>query len=141
TESKMRKFDGSRTKQPDFVVSVNHQSRATNVIYVGEVTGPAEKNNVYKNCLDLMRIGIFMKDCFDSAISQEADIRILGFQCIAYKIDFYVFDLKAPGLYTMSHIAQISVPATIKDIYPFIDELYILLNMRALLFKSYDTLI
>ncbi|RGB42693.1 hypothetical protein C1646_682536 [Rhizophagus diaphanus] len=59
TEIKLRKFDGSRTKQPDFVVSVNYQSRATNVIYVGEVTGPSEKTNVYKYCLDLIRVGIF----------------------------------------------------------------------------------
>ncbi|PKK61061.1 hypothetical protein RhiirC2_870715 [Rhizophagus irregularis] len=93
TESKIRKFDGSRTKQPDFVVSMNYQSRATNVIYVGEVTGLSEKNNVYKNCLDLVRIGIFMKDCIDSAILQGAGIKILGFQCIAYSMDFYVLDL------------------------------------------------
>ncbi|CAG8459742.1 7649_t:CDS:2 [Paraglomus occultum] len=108
TESKVRKFDGSRTKQPDFVISVNYQSRATNVVFVGEVTGPADQHNVYKNCLDLVRIGVFMKDCVDAAISREAGIKILGFQCIAYKIDFYVLDLRAQGLYTMSHIAQIS---------------------------------
>ncbi|CAG8535744.1 11165_t:CDS:2 [Funneliformis caledonium] len=63
SESKVRKFDGLRAKQPDFVVSVNYQSQSANVIYVGEVTGPAEKNNVFKNHLDLIRIGIFMKDC------------------------------------------------------------------------------
>ncbi|CAG8771314.1 17296_t:CDS:2, partial [Cetraspora pellucida] len=106
TESKVRKFDGSRTKQPDFVVSVNYQSRATNVIFVGEVTGPTEKNNVYKNCLDLFRIGVFMKDCIDSEISQG-----------------------------------ISVPATIKDICSFIDELYILLNLRSILYESYNAFV
>ncbi|CAG8768546.1 18483_t:CDS:2, partial [Gigaspora margarita] len=137
TESKARKFDGSRTKQPDFVVSVNYQSRATNVIFVGEVTGPAEKNNVYKNCLDLIRIGVFMKDCIDSAISQGVDNKILGFQCIAYKIDFYVLDINGEGLY----IAQISVPATMKDICSFIDELHILLNLRGILYESYDAFV
>ncbi|CAG8714677.1 9400_t:CDS:2, partial [Funneliformis caledonium] len=81
-------------KQPDFVVSVNYQSRASNVIYVGEVTGPSEQGNVYKNCLDLVRIGIFMKDCMDSAVSQGAEIKILGFQCIAYRIDFYMLNLR-----------------------------------------------
>ncbi|RGB22392.1 hypothetical protein C1646_776154 [Rhizophagus diaphanus] len=141
TESKIRKLDGSRTKQPDFVVSMNYQSRATNVIYVGEVSGPSEKNNVYKNCLDLVRIGIFMKDCIDSAISQGAGIKILGFQCIAYSVDFYVLDLNGEGLYTMNHIAQISIPETIKGLFAFIDELHILLNIRDILVKSYDVLI
>ncbi|CAG8657091.1 13248_t:CDS:2, partial [Funneliformis caledonium] len=140
-ESKIRKFDGSRTKQPDFVVSLNYQSRAKNVIYVGEVTGPSEKNNVYKNCLDLIRIGIFMKDCIDSAILQGAGIKILGFQCIAYKLDFYVLDLNGEGLYTMNHIAQISIPETVKGLFTFIDELHILLNIRDILMKSYDVFI
>uniref|UniRef100_U9SJZ3 Uncharacterized protein n=1 Tax=Rhizophagus irregularis (strain DAOM 181602 / DAOM 197198 / MUCL 43194) TaxID=747089 RepID=U9SJZ3_RHIID len=28
SESKVRKFDGSRAKQPDFVISVNYQSQS-----------------------------------------------------------------------------------------------------------------
>jgi hypothetical protein len=111
------------------------------VIYVGEVTGPSEQRNVYKNCLDLIRVGIFMKDCMDSAVSQRAEIKILGFQCIAYKIDFYMLDLRGDGLYMMNHIAQISVPATVKDIYILIDEIHILLNLRAILLESCDTLV
>lgn len=31
-----------------------------------------------------------MKDCVDSV----TEIKILGFQCVGYKIDFYVLDLK-----------------------------------------------
>ncbi|CAG8716275.1 36402_t:CDS:2, partial [Racocetra persica] len=130
-----------KDEQLDFVVSVNYQSRATNVIFVGEVTRPTEKNNVYKNCLDLIRIGVFMKNCIDSAISQGVDIKILGFQCIAYKIDFYILDINGEGLYMMNHIVQISVPATIKDICSFIDELYILLNLRSILYESYNAFV
>ncbi|CAG8728754.1 11878_t:CDS:2, partial [Racocetra fulgida] len=52
------------------------------VIFVGEVSPPSEKNNVYKNCNDLIRIGIFMKDCFDSAIDLSTDIKLLDFQCV-----------------------------------------------------------
>ncbi|CAG8434375.1 14019_t:CDS:2 [Funneliformis mosseae] len=141
SESKVTKFDGLRAKQPDFVVSVNYQSQSANVIYVGEVTGPAEKNNVFKNRLDLIRIGIFMKDCVDSAISRKAEIKILGFQCIGYKIDFYVLDLKGDGIYAMNYIEQISVPATIRDLFTLIDELYVLLNIRSILLESYDTFI
>ncbi|CAG8669488.1 15620_t:CDS:2 [Rhizophagus irregularis] len=32
SESKVRKFDGSRAKQPDFVISVNYQSQSASVI-------------------------------------------------------------------------------------------------------------
>ncbi|CAI2188268.1 16941_t:CDS:2 [Funneliformis geosporum] len=115
TESKIRKLDGSRTKQPDFVVTIKYQSQTTNVIYVGEVSGPSEKNNVYKNCLDLIRIGVFIKDCIDLAISRGAKIKILGFQCIAYKADFYILDL--------------------------IEELHILLNIRNIFLESYNVFI
>ncbi|PKY13297.1 hypothetical protein RhiirB3_518679 [Rhizophagus irregularis] len=141
TESRIRKLDGSRTKQPDFVVTMKYQSQTTNIIYVGEVSGPSEKNSVYKNCLDLIRIGVFMKDCIDSAISRGAEIKILGFQCIAYKVDFYILDLISEGLYTMNHIAQISIPETIKDLFIFIEELHVLLNIRNILLESYDIFI
>ena len=70
-----------------------------------------------------------MKDCVDSAISRKAEIKILGFQCVGYKINFYVLDLKGDGVYAMNHIAQISVPATIRDLFTLIDELYVLLNI------------
>ncbi|GBC03172.1 hypothetical protein RclHR1_00500020 [Rhizophagus clarus] len=140
-ESKIRKLDRSRTKQPDFVVTMKYQSQMTNVIYVGEVSGPSEKNNVYKNCLDLIRIGVFMKDCIDSAISRGAEIKILGFQCIAYKVDFYILDLRGEGVYTMNHIAQISIPETVKDLFAFIEELHVLLNIRNILLESYDIFI
>ncbi|PKY48284.1 hypothetical protein RhiirA4_404259 [Rhizophagus irregularis] len=46
------------------------------------------------------------KDCVDST----TEIKILGFQWVGYKIDFYVLDLKGDRIYTMNLIAQISVP-------------------------------
>jgi len=82
-----------------------------------------------------------MKDCVDSAISRKAEIKILGFQCVGYKINFYVLDLKGDGVYAMNHIAQISVPATIRDLFTLIDELYVLLNIQSILLESYDTFI
>ncbi|CAB5374967.1 unnamed protein product [Rhizophagus irregularis] len=63
-ESKARKFRG-RAKQPDFVVSIVHQSQTVANIFIGEVSPPSQKTNVYKNCCDLIRLGIFMKDCMD----------------------------------------------------------------------------
>ncbi|CAG8656323.1 16678_t:CDS:2, partial [Acaulospora morrowiae] len=80
-ESKSRKFEG-RTKQPDFVVSIIHQFQTVAVVFVGEVSPPSQKNNVYKNCGDLIRLGVFMKDCMDFAIDKGADINVIGFQCV-----------------------------------------------------------
>jgi len=80
-ESKARKFEG-RTKQPDFTVSVIHQLQTKAVLFVGEVSPPSQKDNVFKNCNDLIRIGIFMKDCLDSAIDKGADVKAIGFQCV-----------------------------------------------------------
>ncbi|RGB41366.1 hypothetical protein C1646_752164 [Rhizophagus diaphanus] len=34
-------------------------------------------NNVYKNCRNLIRVDIFMKDCLDSGIEKGADLKIL----------------------------------------------------------------
>ncbi|CAG8470647.1 16023_t:CDS:2, partial [Cetraspora pellucida] len=137
-ESKSRKFEG-RSKQPDFVVSVIHQLQTESVVFVGEVSPPSQKNNVYKNCNDLIRIGILMKDCLDFSIDKGADINIIGFQCVDYTIDFYTLDLKK-GTYFMLHIGQIQVPGSIKEILSFVDELETLLVVREILRKSYNIL-
>ncbi|UZO10449.1 uncharacterized protein OCT59_002031 [Rhizophagus irregularis] len=134
-ESKARK--SGRSKQPDFVVSVIHQLQTSGVIFVGEVSPPSEKNNVYKNCNDLIRIGVFMKDCLDSAIDLGADIKTLGFQCVDYTVDFYMMDI-VQGTYIMIHIGQISVPASVKEMLHFVDEIEILLKIREIFCKSFD---
>src|SRR6185369_1794239 len=101
-ESKSRKFEG-RTKQPDFVVTVIHQHQMVADTVIGEVSPPSQKANVYKNCNDLIRLGIFMKDCVDFAIDKGAEINVIGFQCVGKKINIkcsfsyeclfnYVFD-------------------------------------------------
>ncbi|CAG8678438.1 17723_t:CDS:2, partial [Racocetra fulgida] len=128
-ESKSRKFEG-RSKQPDFVVSVIHQLQTESVVFVGEVSPPSQKNNVYKNCNDLIRIGILMKDCLDFSIDKGADINIIGFQCV---------DLKR-GMYFMLHIGQIKVPESIKEILSFVDELETLLVVQEIFQKTYKIL-
>ncbi|RIB03391.1 hypothetical protein C2G38_2225182 [Gigaspora rosea] len=55
-ESKARKSEG-RSKQPDFVVSAIYQLQICGVIFVAEVSPPSERNNVYKNCKDLISVG------------------------------------------------------------------------------------
>ncbi|CAH1764144.1 7138_t:CDS:2 [Entrophospora sp. SA101] len=71
-QSKARKLEG-RAKQPNFTVI--HQLQTDGVLFVGEVTPSAEKGNVLENCNDLIRVGIFMKDCIDSAVDKGADVK------------------------------------------------------------------
>lgn len=71
-----------------------------------------------------------MKECIDSAIDKGADIKLLGFQCIEYSIDFYAMELSAPGLYFMYHIGQASIPTSVKTLTHFIDDVEIFLTAR-----------
>jgi hypothetical protein len=89
-ESKARKLQG-RSKQPDFTISIIHRLRKNGVIFVVKLAR-LRKNNVYKNCNDLIRVGIFMKDCLDSVIDKGADIKVLGFQCIG-KLLFFIMQI------------------------------------------------
>ncbi|CAG8602375.1 13926_t:CDS:2 [Gigaspora rosea] len=111
-ESKTRKFEG-RTKQPDF-------------------TG-----DVYKNCNDLIRLGVFMKDILDSSIDKGADIKVLGFQCIDYKVDYYTMDL-VKGIYIMLHVGQMSIPASLKDMSSFVDAIELSLRIQDIFRESYE---
>jgi hypothetical protein len=162
-ESKSRKYEG-RSKQPDFVVSIIHQLQTDSVIFIGEVSPPSQRSNVYKNCKDLIRLGVFMKDCMDSAIDKGADINVLGFHCVGkqvsivcfcltkfllttflpfhyidYEIDFYTTVL-IQGTYFMAHIGKVLVPASIEEILYFVDELEKLLGIQEIFQKSFDTL-
>ncbi|RHZ81429.1 hypothetical protein Glove_120g46 [Diversispora epigaea] len=137
-ESKSRKFE-KRSKQPDFVVSIIHQLQTEAVIFVGEVSPPSQKNHVYKNCNDLIRIGVLMKDCIDFSIDKGADINVIGFQSVDYTIDFFGLNL-IKGTYFMFHIGQVSVPASIKEMLSFIDELETLLVVREIFQNIYNTL-
>ncbi|GBC25141.2 C2H2-type zinc finger transcription factor [Rhizophagus irregularis DAOM 181602=DAOM 197198] len=124
-ESKLRKFEG-RTKQPDFVVSVIHQLQTVADTVIGEVSPPAQKANVYKNCNDLIRLGVFMKDCVDFAIDRGAEINVIGFQCVDHTVDFYATNL-VNGMYVMVHIGQTTVPVSLKEMLSFVDDIEIFL--------------
>ncbi|CAG8454741.1 15977_t:CDS:2 [Acaulospora colombiana] len=87
-----------------------------------------EANNLTSQYLlyQLQKNGVYSWDCLDSAIDLGADIKILGFQCV---VDFYMMDL-IQGIYTMIHIGQISVPASVKEMSSFISDIEILLGVR-----------
>ncbi|CAG8542653.1 13872_t:CDS:2 [Acaulospora morrowiae] len=117
----------------------NINPKENSAIFIGEVSAPSQKDNVYKNCKDLIMLGVLMKDCMDSAIDKGADINIIGFQCVDNIIDFYITDL-IQGIYFMIHVGQVSVPTSVKDMIYFVNEIEILLGIREILQKSYDTL-
>ncbi|CAG8834761.1 5116_t:CDS:2, partial [Gigaspora margarita] len=95
-------------------VSAIHQLQTKAVLFVGE-------------------------DCLDSAIDKGADVKVLGFQCIDYKVDFYVMDL-IKGSYIMIHIGQFILPASIKEMLPFVDEMEMLLRVREIFRESFNIL-
>ncbi|CAG8459608.1 27089_t:CDS:2 [Dentiscutata erythropus] len=135
-ESRARKLEG-RARQPDFIVSVINQLETSGTLFVGEVTSPAEKGNVYKNCNNLVHVGVFMKECIDSAIDKGADVKLLEFQCIEYTIDFYAMELSAPGLYFMYYIGQASIPTSVKTMTHFIDDIETFLTVRDIFRESF----
>ena len=85
-ESKTRKAE-DRTKQPDFTTSIICQLQTSATLFVGEVSPPSKRGDVYKNCNDLIRLGVFMKDILDSSVDKGADIKVLGFQCVGKEIN------------------------------------------------------
>ncbi|PKC55724.1 hypothetical protein RhiirA1_502647 [Rhizophagus irregularis] len=137
-EESRRKSEG-RPKQPDFKVSVVHQLQRKAVLFVGEVSPPSQKDKVFKNCNDLICLGVFMKDCLDSAIDKGADVKVIGFQCVDYKIDFYIMDL-VKGIYTMLHVGQMTFPASIKEMLSFVDEIDLLFRVRENFRESFNVL-
>ncbi|CAG8672904.1 5897_t:CDS:2, partial [Paraglomus occultum] len=129
-ESKARKPKG-RAKQPDFSVSIIDQLQKSGVLFVGEVSPPSEIKDVYKNCNDLIRIGIFMKDCLDSTIEKGADLTVLDFNVsVSYTIDFYTMNLVSEGIYVMNNIGRVRIPASLKDLSAFVDDMETLLAVR-----------
>ncbi|CAG8655312.1 8457_t:CDS:2, partial [Scutellospora calospora] len=99
------------------------KSPSSGTLFVGEVTSPAEKENVHKNCNNLIHVGVLMKECINSAIDKGADVKLLGFQYIEYTIDFYVIELNALELYLIYHIGQASIPTSVKTMTHFIDDI------------------
>nr|CAG8571587.1 13990_t:CDS:2 [Entrophospora candida] len=103
------------------------------ILFVGEVTSSAEKGNVFKNCNDSTRVGIFMKDCIDSAVDKGADIKVL----VKFKIDFYIMELSSKELYFMYNVGQVLIPASVKEISRFINDLETLLMVCEIFEKSF----
>nr|CAG8498476.1 4147_t:CDS:10 [Entrophospora candida] len=79
------------------------------------------------------------RNSLDSAIDKGADIKIIGFQCIGFKLDFYIMDL-THGIYTMVHFGQVMFPASIKEMAAFVDEMETLLRIQEIFYESFNIL-
>ncbi|PKC53154.1 hypothetical protein RhiirA1_511951 [Rhizophagus irregularis] len=67
----------------------------------GEVTGEGKNNTEKKNLIDLVRLGIFMKDSLDNISRKTGVNRIFGWQVIVTKWTGYMMTLISPGIYVM----------------------------------------
>uniref|UniRef100_U9UEL0 Uncharacterized protein n=1 Tax=Rhizophagus irregularis (strain DAOM 181602 / DAOM 197198 / MUCL 43194) TaxID=747089 RepID=U9UEL0_RHIID len=81
----------------------------------GEVTGEGKNNTEKKNLIDLVRLGIFMKDSLDNISRKTGVNRIFGWQVIDLPRSFEVCNTFLSGLDTLFAF-QIAYEKTIKDI-------------------------
>ncbi|CAI2181225.1 2640_t:CDS:2 [Funneliformis geosporum] len=69
-------------------------------------------------------------DSLDSAIDKDADIKIIGAQCINL----------IHGMYTMVHFGQVTFSASIKEMSAFVDEIETLLRIQEIFYESFNIL-
>ncbi|CAG8613921.1 7065_t:CDS:2, partial [Acaulospora morrowiae] len=67
---KLVNTDLSRAKQPDGIGNVTNNNKPAFEVMYGENTGEGKNNNIRKNTLDLIRIGIFIKEALDNVIKE-----------------------------------------------------------------------
>ncbi|CAG8642874.1 10343_t:CDS:2, partial [Dentiscutata erythropus] len=67
---KLANLDSSRAKQPDMIGNVVNNNKSKYEMMFGEITGEGKNNNIKKNNMDLIRLGIFMKDALDILIKK-----------------------------------------------------------------------
>ncbi|PKB97742.1 hypothetical protein RhiirA5_432557 [Rhizophagus irregularis] len=82
-ETKASKVEG-RARQPDFLVSAIHQLEKRGSLFVGEVTSPAEKENVHKN-YTFLTVRSLLQESFDNFFnklrSPKEQAKKLSFKC------------------------------------------------------------
>ncbi|CAB5384320.1 unnamed protein product [Rhizophagus irregularis] len=104
TSAKVRKLaigDPSRAKQLDMIGKIVNNGKFVYESMFGEVTGEGKNNTEKKNLIDLVRLGIFMKDSLDNISRKTGVNRIFGWQVIVTKWTGYMMTLISPGIYVM----------------------------------------
>lgn len=80
---KLANFDPSRTKQPDMIGNIVNNNKSNYEMMFGEITGEGKNNKTKKNNLDLIRLGVFMKDALDILVKKIGkDRMVFSWQCI-----------------------------------------------------------
>ncbi|KAG9291287.1 hypothetical protein G9A89_021789 [Geosiphon pyriformis] len=114
TSAKIRKLansDPSRAKQPDMIGKVVHNGKFAFELMFGEVTGEGRNNTEKKNIIDLIRLGMFMKDSIDLTLHKaNVNCVLFGWQSIVLKWTGYIMVLIAPGVYLMVEAGNIELP-------------------------------
>ncbi|CAI2196312.1 16698_t:CDS:2, partial [Funneliformis geosporum] len=124
TSAKIRKLaigDPSRAKQPDMIGKIVNNGRFVYETMFGEVMGEGKNNTEKKNLIDLIRLGIFMKDALDNILPKTGVNRIFAWQVIVTKWTGYIMTLISPGIYVMIDTV-LAYERTIKDILSIIDK-------------------
>ncbi|CAG8658213.1 11643_t:CDS:10, partial [Acaulospora morrowiae] len=113
TSAKIRKLaigDPSRAKQPDMIGKTVNNGKYVYETMFGEVTGEGKNNTEKKNIIDLVRLGIFMKDSLDNISRKTGVNRIFGWQVIVTKWTGYMMTLISPGIYVMIDTGSVDLP-------------------------------
>ncbi|RUS14500.1 hypothetical protein BC937DRAFT_93720, partial [Endogone sp. FLAS-F59071] len=106
-----------RAKQPDMIGTIVKNNKSAHEIMFGEITGEGTNNTVKKNTVDIIRLGIFMKDALDDLLLKtsvkctvfswqaiECIRAVLAYvnsnasACLVTKWTGYCMTLVAPGL-------------------------------------------
>ncbi|RUP43074.1 hypothetical protein BC936DRAFT_137663 [Jimgerdemannia flammicorona] len=88
---KLANLDPSRAKQPDMIGTVVHNNKSRYEMMFGEVTGDGKNKTIKKNNVDLIRLGVFMKDALDILIQKTGrkDHVLFGWQAIGEYLSSY----------------------------------------------------
>ncbi|CAB5181426.1 unnamed protein product [Rhizophagus irregularis] len=126
TSAKVRKLaigDPSRAKQPDMIGKIVNNGKFVYESMFGEVTGEGKNNTEKKNLIDLVRLGIFMKDSLDNISRKTGVNRIFGWQVIVTKWTGYMMTLISPGIYVMVDTGSVDLPRSFEVCNTFLSGL------------------
>ncbi|CAG8710243.1 1867_t:CDS:10, partial [Funneliformis caledonium] len=104
TSAKIQKLainDPFWAKQPDMIRKIVNNGKIIFETMFREVTGKSKNNTEKKNLIDLIRLGLFMKDALDNILPKTSVNQIFAWQVIVIKWTGYMMTLISPGIYVI----------------------------------------
>lgn len=130
SSAKVRKLandDPTRAKQPDMIGNILNNGKFVHEMMYGEVTGEGKNNTEKKNLLDLIRLGIFMKESIDNILQNTCvNSTVFAWQSIVTKWTGYFMTLIAPGIYLMVEVGSVELPRSFETCSTFLNGLDLL---------------